>query len=85
MEWSRVIFSDEAKVELMLRQQEYVRRPLGSNKFLEKYVTPTKIFSLSIRFGEQFGQMEGKFCYDAQIQLSQLEYQLILDEGLPIS
>ena len=83
LDWNKIIFSDEAKVETMPRRREYVRRPKGSNKFASKHVTPTKKFSPSIMV---WGAIRGDgkrvlLIYEENVD--QHYYKQILDTKLP--
>lgn len=82
-DWSKVIFSDESKIELKPFCREYVRRNVRDNKFGPQFITPTQKFSKSLMIWGAVRSDGTKTLVRCLKSVDQTEYQRILDEGLP--
>lgn len=81
-DWSKIIFSDECKINLHSCSRKYVRRKVGE-RFKEKNLQPSRKFSPSVMVWGAI-RCDGKrvliLCPD---NVDSIAYQSILDEGLP--
>lgn len=82
-DWSKIIFSDESKIELEPSTRQYVRRKVTDNKFAEKYVNTTKKFRKSIMIWGAIRYDGKRVLVRCNGNVDQYEYQRILDVGLP--
>lgn len=82
-DWSRIIFSDESKIELTPSRRQFVRRKVTDNKFSPKYLTGTMKFSKSIMIWGAIRYDGKRVLVRCNGNVDQYEYQRILDVGLP--
>lgn len=82
IDWSKIIFSDETRLELMSKSRQFVRRRQGE-RFRQKYTKPT------VKFGKSL-MLWGAIRYDGKRVLvrcdesvDSVEYQRLLLIGLP--
>lgn len=82
-EWSKIVFSDESKMELHGKTREYVRRQPGSNRYDEKYISRTTKFSPSLMVWGAIRSDGQRVLLRCDRNVDQHYYQSLLDEGLP--
>ena len=82
-DWSRVIFSDECRIELHPQTREYVRRRVGTNKFNEKYINQTRKFSASLMLWGAIRSDGRRVLLRCNKNVDQWYYQSLLNQGLP--
>ena len=80
--WGRVIFSDESKIELFPQREIYVRRNLGK-ALSPSMINSTRKFSPSIMIWGAIRNDGKKILYRCPPSVNQLTYKTILNETLP--
>lgn len=82
-DWSRVIFSDESKIELIPKRRQYVRRGPNEN-LLATNISKTKKFSPSIMIWGGIRSDGKRFIVKLNGTVNSLTYQNVLDVALPV-
>jgi hypothetical protein len=84
-DWSKVIFSDESKLEINPRCREYVRRPKGTRN-IPKYISGTTKFSPSLMVWGAIGiGGDGKrILIRCEGNVDSNEYQRVMETALPL-
>lgn len=80
-EWSRVIFSDESKIEICPRHREYVRRPINT-RFNQKYLAGTTKFGISIMLWGAIRSDGKRVLVRLDGNIDSLAYQRVIEENL---
>ena len=80
--WGRVIFSDESKIELFPQRRIYVRRNPGK-ALSPSMINSTRKFSPSIMIWGAIRNDRRKILYRCPSSVNQLTYKTILNETLP--
>jgi len=80
--WKKIVFTDEAKIELKPRVRKFVRRPVGT-RFLDKFTTKTLKFGggAIMVWGAIKGNGDRKLI-KCEGNVDSTEYQRILTSGL---
>ena len=82
MDWSKVIFTDESKIEIAPRRREFVRRP-PNKRYEARYITGTNKFSPSIMVWGAVRADGRRVLLKCEGNVNQYEYQRLLDIGIP--
>ena len=82
LQWSKIIFSDESRIELIPKARQFVRRP-KNEQHREKYTIKTTKFSPSIMVWGAIRHDGKRVIVKCNESVDAYEYQRILDEGLP--
>ena len=82
VDWSKIIFSDETKMEIAPRRRQFVRRP-PNKRYEARYITGTKKFSPSIMLWGAIRADGRKVLLKCEGSVDQHEYQRLLHNGLP--
>jgi transposase len=81
-DWNKIIFSDESKIELYPRRQQFVRIPKGA-RLKPKYLKGTSKFTPSIMVWGAIRNDGTKVLVRCNKNVNSLEYQRLLSLGLP--
>ena len=81
-DWSKVIFSDETRIEITPRRREFVRRP-ANKRYENQYITGSKKFSPSIMLWGAIRADGRRVILKCEGNVDQNEYQRLLNIGLP--
>ena len=82
LDWQKIIFSDECRIELNPKTKSYVRRPKHM-RFHPKYITESSKFSSSIMLWGAIRYDGKKMLIKCNTNVNSDEYIRILTEGLP--
>jgi len=82
LDWHKIIFSDECRIELNPKTRSFVRRPKNT-RFNPKYISESNKFSPSIMIWGAIRHDGRKVLIRCTTSVDSSEYIRILEEGLP--
>jgi len=82
VDWSKIIFSDETKIDLHPNTRQFVRRP-KNKRFEKRYTTETRKFSQSLMVWGAIRADGRRAIFKCGNSVDSREYQRILSEAIP--